>query len=162
MRLNKRFEHMIKSIEAESGLIDDCTHIVYLNDDYTHEVFGDSFPVKNSKELNDFMEDVVQDVSNWFNYDESSKLEEQVKYNIAVSVEAYLNGHYDDESAYKATKAELLDRVYKQVTTTFALAGTTRMSNQLRYFGKKNIIELIELYLSNYSDVQDFIQRGEN
>ena len=161
MRLNKRFEHMIKSIEAESGLIDDCTHMVYLNDGYAHEVFGDSFPVKNSNELNEFMDEVVQDVSNWFEYDESNKLEEQVKYNIAVSVEEYLNGHYDDEDAYKATKAELIDRVYEQITTTFTLGGITRMSNQLRYFGKKNIIELIQIYLSNYSSVQNFIQRGE-
>lgn len=161
MRLNKRFEHMIKSIESEGGLIDDCTHMVYLNDGYIHEVFGDSFPVKNSKELNEFMDEVVQDVSNWFEYDESNKLEEQVKYNIAISVEEYLNGHYDDEDAYKATKAELLDRVYEQITTTFTSGGWSRESNQLRYFGKKNIIELIQIYLSNYTSVQNFIQRGE-
>lgn len=59
MRLKRRFEHMIKSIEAEPGLIDDCTHMVYLNDGYTHEGFGDSYPVKNSKELKDYMEAVI-------------------------------------------------------------------------------------------------------
>ena len=286
MRIKRRFEHMIKSIEAESGLIDDCTHMVYLNEGYTHEVFGDSYPVKNSKELKDYMEEVVptnenvidvacltqavdfynisklgdatltyyvestvrtlqtsgeallniffndpkideynminlnnilkiegsdktyiihgydiswwrnnlkrldnglrklekkeevkkveinlietdthgipvQDVSNWFYYNISPVLKEQVKYNIAVSVEEYLNCHYDDENADKETKAELLDRVYKQITTTFNSGGRTHSSNQLRYFGKKNIIELIQIYLANYTDVQNFIQRGE-
>lgn len=104
---------------------------------------------------------LVQDVSNWFKYAESRKLEEQVKYNIASTVEQYLNNHYNDENAYKATKEELLNRVYEQLTTTFNSGGHILSSNQLRYFGKDNIVELIKLYIDNYEDLQEFIQGGE-
>lgn len=287
MRLKRRFKHMIESIKAESGLIDDCTHMVYLNEGYTHEVFGDSYPVKNSRELKEYMEEViptdenvidvacltqpvdfynisklgdvtltyyvesivrtlqttgetllsiffndpkideyklinlnnvlkiegsdktyiihgydiswwrnnlkrldnglrklekkeevrkvesklietdiqgipVQDVSNWFEYDESSKLEEQVKYAIASATEEYCNIHYDNDDAQKETIQELIDRVYADVTTTYRQGGSIHLNdNRLRYFGKKNIIELIQIYLANYTDVQNFIQRGE-
>lgn len=302
MRLKRRFEHMIKLIEARPGLINDCTHMVYLNNGYTHTGFGNSYAVKNAKELKDYMEEViptnenvidiacltqpvdfynisklgdvtltycvestirtlqttgeallniffndpngffndpnidvfndsnidvydminlnyilkiessvktyiihgydiswwrnnlkrldnglrklvkkeevrnaeiklietdihripVQDVSNWSDYDKSSKLEEQVKYSIASTVEEYCNIHYDNDDAQKETFQELLDRVYEDVTTTFRQGGSIYLNDKrLRYFGKKNIIELAKIYITNYSDVQDFIERGD-
>ena len=283
MRIKRRFEHMINRIEAESGLIDDCTHIVYLNSGYTHDVFGESYPVKNSIELKNYMEEVIpvntnvidiacltqpidfynisklgdviltyydstqlcvcettstnllniffneptlttykqlnlnniitianhektyiihgydiawwrnnlkrldngldkiekkektksvetitnkvptQDVSNWFDFYKSKKLEEQVKYNIASVVEEYCNIHYDNgEYAEKETIDQLIDRVYNEVTVYYRDGeGRGFSDNRLRYFGKANIIELAKIYITNYSDVQSFIQRSD-
>lgn len=282
MRIKKRFKHMINRIEAESGLVDDCTHIVYLNSGYTHEEIGESYAIKNSIELKNYMEEVIptdkntidvacltqpidfynisklgdvtltyyvesvvrtlkttgenllniffndstideynminlnnilkiagsektyiihgydiswwrnnlkrlnnalnklkknsetkltekiidevptQDVSDWFDFYKSKKLEEQVKYSIASSTEEYCNMHYDNNDAQKETIQELIDRIYADVTTTYRQGGSIHLNdNRLRYFGKKNIIKLIQIYLSNYTDVQNFIQRGE-
>jgi len=58
MKVLKKHKHLVKKIEREDGLIDDCTHMVYLNDGYTLGDEYDSFPVKNKKELNEFLNDV--------------------------------------------------------------------------------------------------------
>lgn len=59
MRIARRYQHMVKSIEGEGGLIDDCTHMVYLTEGYEHHAYGDSFPVRNTNELRLFLLDVA-------------------------------------------------------------------------------------------------------
>lgn len=58
MKIPKKYEAQIASIESEGGLIDDCKYMVYLKDGFEQYAFGDSFPIKNRKELDEFMEDV--------------------------------------------------------------------------------------------------------
>jgi len=58
MKIPKKYKNKIASIEAEGGLIDDCKYMIYLVEGYEHPIFGDSFPIKNHKELLEFMEEV--------------------------------------------------------------------------------------------------------
>ena len=58
MTIPKKYQSKIKSIEAEAGLIDDCKYMIYLKDGIEHPIFGDSFPIKNVKELKSIMEDL--------------------------------------------------------------------------------------------------------
>ena len=68
MTIPNKYKNKIKSIEQEAGLIDDCKYMVYLNDGIEHDVFGDSFPIKNSKELKNIMEDIEWEASTWVNH----------------------------------------------------------------------------------------------
>ena len=52
----------IKSIESESGLIDDCEFMVYLKDGFEHIAYGNSFPIKNSVDLKHYMKDVTSEL----------------------------------------------------------------------------------------------------
>lgn len=58
MKIPKKYQNKIESIEQEAGLIDDCKYMVYLKDGVEHDVFGDSFPIKNGKELQIIMEEL--------------------------------------------------------------------------------------------------------
>ena len=58
MKIPKKHQNKIKSIEKESGLIDDCKYMVYLKEGIEHDVFGDSFPIKNGKELQEIMSEL--------------------------------------------------------------------------------------------------------
>ena len=58
MKIPKKYQNKISSIEAEGGLIDDCKYMVYLLEGYEHPIFGDSFPIVGGKELAEFMEEV--------------------------------------------------------------------------------------------------------
>ena len=50
-KLSKAQAVKVKSVEREGGLIDGCNYMVYLNEGYEHDVFGDSFPIHNLAEL---------------------------------------------------------------------------------------------------------------
>lgn len=58
MKTPKQYQNKIESIQRESDLIDDCKYMVYLKDGIEHEVFGDSFPIKNTKELQEIMNEL--------------------------------------------------------------------------------------------------------
>jgi len=60
IKTTKKQSLMIDSIEVENGLIDDCKYMVYLKDGFEHECFGNSFPIKNQKEFNEFMKEIVE------------------------------------------------------------------------------------------------------
>ena len=57
--LNKKQRAMIQSIDAEDGLVDDCKYMVYLKEGFTFADEGNSYPVKNIRELKEIMEDVI-------------------------------------------------------------------------------------------------------
>jgi len=61
MKPLKKHDHIVSKIEREDGLIDDCTHMVYLKEGYTLGGEYDSFPIKSKKELNEFLNDVEQE-----------------------------------------------------------------------------------------------------
>lgn len=120
------------------------------------------------EEVKEVEETIVQSTTksetkdyNWFKFDESTKLEEQVKYNIAVNVEAYCNVHYDNHGTDKLTVEELTDYVYAEVYANYNVAGKSWQDNRLRYYGKNAIMQLVKEYIENYSDVQDFIKRKD-
>lgn len=101
----------------------------------------------------------------WFKYDGSSILEEQVKYNIAVSCEGFINSCYDlgeDSGWYGATKEFWTKGIYQNLQEEYNVGGTTYMLNgegsHLRFYGKKNTLKLIDEYLENYDDVKEFIK----
>ena len=54
-KLSKKHQSLIDSIQAESGLIDDCKYMVYFKGE--HSIFGTSYPIKNITELKDIMKD---------------------------------------------------------------------------------------------------------
>ena len=56
--LNKKQQSMIHSIDAESGLVDDCKYMVYLKEGYTLAGCETSFPITGIRELKEFMQDV--------------------------------------------------------------------------------------------------------
>lgn len=58
MKIPKMYQNKIDRIEREGGLIDDCKFMVYLKDGVEHKVFGNSFAIKNAKELKEFMNDI--------------------------------------------------------------------------------------------------------
>ena len=58
MRIPKKYEKRISSIEAEGGLIDDCNYMVYLAEGFEHPVFGDTFPIVGAKDLAEAMSEV--------------------------------------------------------------------------------------------------------
>ena len=51
---------MVDCIDAEDGLCDDNKYMVYLNEKYTHEIFGHCFPIKTLKELKEALRDVIK------------------------------------------------------------------------------------------------------
>lgn len=134
---------------------------------YIFDAYDIKFWRKHTDEILSLVHSVSVEVKDnddydWFKHDHSSKLEEQVKYNIAVVVEEYCNVHYDNDDALKATEEQLVDRVYGEVSTSFREAGSCISDSRLRYFGKENIIKLTKAYLANYPDVQDFIDRNDS
>ena len=52
------YQNKIESIQSEGDLIDDCKYMVYLKDGVEHKVYGNSFPIKNAKELKEFMSEI--------------------------------------------------------------------------------------------------------
>jgi len=56
--LNKKQQNMIDSIDAESGLVDDCKYMVYLKEGFTFAGYETSFPITGIRELKEFMQDV--------------------------------------------------------------------------------------------------------
>jgi hypothetical protein len=58
LKLSKKQAEMIKAVETEAGLEDGCKYMVYLKNGFEHYDMGACFPVRNQKELNEFMKDV--------------------------------------------------------------------------------------------------------
>ncbi len=97
---------------------------------------------------------------NWFNLENSKELENQVKYNIACACEGYLNGCHD--CGYeKMTKDEWREYILFIMNDTFETGSGTDLgmsaAKHLRFYGKANTVKLINYYLDNYDDVQEFI-----
>lgn len=106
----------------------------------------------------------MEDVRDWFGLGESRKLEHQVKYNIASSCEMYVNCHYDNGAgATMLTRSQLIDYIYGYLQRDFTFNGTTTMNlngqTHLNFYGKENTMKLIEQFIDNYEDVQEFIRR---
>lgn len=97
---------------------------------------------------------------NWFQYDGSTKFEEMLKFNIAASVESFVNSIYDlgEESGWvTASDEEWAEAVYKDVTTWFNANGRVYKSNVLRFGGRAAIMSLIYDYLEHYEDRKEAI-----
>lgn len=96
-------------------------------------------------------------VEKWFEYDESTRLENQVKYFIACSVEDYLNGCHDCNYE-PMTKDEWIEYVWKDLV---AFAESGMMVNDLEgkhlyYYGKEKTLKLISTFIENYDDVNPY------
>ena len=97
---------------------------------------------------------------NWHSLYNSKTLEDQVKFNIACACEGYLNGCMD--CGYEAmTKKDWSDYIYAIMQDTFETAYGTDIgrdaAKHLHFYGKKKTLALIDYYLDNYADVQDYI-----
>ncbi len=106
----------------------------------------------------------MKNVQKWFALDESRKLEDQVKYNIAMACEGILNGFYDggtvEEESY--TRQQWIKYIYDTMQTCFETAWGSDMgedaAKHLHFYGKANTIRLIEFFLDNYDCVKPFIK----
>lgn len=62
-RLGAKYQGVIKSIEVEGDLIDDCKYMIYFEDEFAdNDLFGSSVPAKNLKEARMYAKDVYSDV----------------------------------------------------------------------------------------------------
>ena len=93
-------------------------------------------------------------VNEWFEYEGSSNLEKQVKYYIASTVEGYLNGCYDDNYE-PMTREDWIKYVWDSIEYEIQTNGIE--PSHLYFYGKKKIEKLINVYLDNYEDVQEYI-----
>lgn len=96
-------------------------------------------------------------VEKWFEYDESTRLEHQVKYFIASTVEGYLNGCYDCDYE-PMTRQEWIDYVWNTIDYEKDIIVNGVERKHLYYYGKENTVKLINTYLDNYEDVQPYIK----
>ena len=84
----------------------------------------------------------MKNVEKWFSLGESRKLEDQVKYNIAMACEGGLNGYYDDNNDDKMTKQDWREYIYNTMQTCFETDWGTEMgedaAKHLHFYGKKN------------------------
>jgi hypothetical protein len=96
-------------------------------------------------------------VEKWFEYDESTKLENQVKYFIASTVEGYLNGCYDCDYE-PMTRQEWIDYVWQTIEYEKDIIVNGVERKHLYYYGKENTVKLINKYLDNYECVQPYIK----
>ena len=98
----------------------------------------------------------------WFRYDESKKLEEQVKYNIAMACEGLLNSYYDGYAEEVHTKDWWINYIYSTMQECFETAWGSEYgkdaAKHLHFYGKEKTINLIEYYLDNYDDVKEYIK----
>ncbi len=96
-------------------------------------------------------------VIKWFDYEDSRKLEEQVKFYIAGTIEGYLNGCYDDNYE-PMTREEWFDYVWKCIELDKDVIVNGNESKHLTFYGKDKTRKLVETYLDNYADVQEYIK----
>lgn len=62
-RLGAKYQGVIRDIEVESDLIDDCKYMIYFEDEFAdNDLFGSCVPAKNLKEARMFAKDVYRDV----------------------------------------------------------------------------------------------------
>ena len=97
-------------------------------------------------------------VERWFELEESRKLEDQVKYFIASTVEGYLNGCYD--AGYEAmTKREWIDYVWKTIEYEKDITVNGVERKHLWFYGKSKTEELTTLFIENYKYVKPYIKK---
>ena len=96
---------------------------------------------------------------NWFEYEDSNKLEEQVKYFIASEIEAGLNVYYDEPNTEPMTKDEWKEYVWNTIELLKGMSMNGNEYTHLKFYGKNKIMNLIDTYLDNYEDVQKYIKR---
>lgn len=105
----------------------------------------------------------MKNVVKWFGLEESRKLEDQVKYNIAMACEGGLNTYYDGNNEEPMTKQEWREYIYSTMQMCFETAWGTDMgedaSKHLRFYGKQNTFNLIDEFLENYDSVQEYIAK---
>lgn len=97
-------------------------------------------------------------VEKWFDYEDSQKIEEQVKFFIASEIEAGLNCYYDESNTEPMTKQEWKEYVWNTIEL---LKGKKMNGNEythLKFYGKDNVMRLIDIYLDNYADIQYYIK----
>lgn len=105
----------------------------------------------------------MKNVVKWFALDESRKLEDQVKYNIAMACEGLLNGFYDDNAGEEPyTRKQWIEYIYDTMQTCFETAWGSDLgedaAKHLHFYGKANTIKLIEHFLDNYESVKPYIK----
>ena len=106
----------------------------------------------------------MKNVEKWFGLGESRKLEEQVKYNIAMACEGGLNTYYDGNNDEKMTRQEWREYIYNTLQmcleSEYCADLSENASNHLRFYGKANTLKLIDEFLYNYEDVQEYIAQN--
>jgi len=104
-------------------------------------------------------------VENWFMLHDSRKLEEQVKYNIALALEGWLNGAYDEQQGYEPmTVEQTIKYIYDTLQMYFQAGdGVTYIgkdaSKHLHFYGKENTMKLIRQFVDEYENAQPYILR---
>ena len=105
----------------------------------------------------------MKDVKKWFSLGGSRKLEEQVKYNIAMACEGGLNTYYDNNNEDVMTKQDWREYIYNTLQMYFETDWGTDMgadaAKHLHFYGKKRTLELIDYFLDNYESVQEYIAK---
>jgi hypothetical protein len=92
-------------------------------------------------------------VLSWFDLDEEreNSLESIVKYNIAMTVEGWLNGARDDNYEPKT--------VDEMINYTYAVLQDEMSRRHLHFHGKKTTMDLIRKFVTEYKDLQLYIKR---
>lgn len=96
-------------------------------------------------------------VEKWFDYEDSTRIEEQVKFFIASEVEAGLNCYYDGNNDKPMTKDEWKDYVWASIELLKNTMVNGNEFNHLKFYGKENFLKLVDIYLENYEDVKKYI-----
>lgn len=98
----------------------------------------------------------MANVNNWFEFEESNKIEEQAKYFIASSIESYLNGCYD--CGYEPmTREDYKEYVWNDLKISQDMMVNGNEFKHLKFFGKEKMMKLIDVYLDNYEDVKSYL-----
>jgi len=101
-------------------------------------------------------------VERWFQLDNSRDRENQVKYNIAVTVEGWLNGARD--AGYEPMTPEEMERyTYEVMQEWYTRNGCSNSGKEatahLHFYGKEKTIALIKQFINEYEDLQPYIKR---
>jgi len=104
---------------------------------------------------------IRKEVEKWFQLDSSRNREDEVKYNIAVTVEGWLNGARD--AGYEPmTRAEMEAYTYQVMQEWYNGSGYSTSNkgsvNSLHFYGKENTINLIKEFIKNYEDLQPYLK----
>ena len=100
-------------------------------------------------------------VNEWFMLDESNRLEDQVKGFIACTVEGYLNGvQFGYEPMTRQEwKDYIIENLRREMAYGIIVNGVER--KHMKFIGNKKRDNLIDTFLDNYDDVQDYIKGEE-
>ena len=98
-------------------------------------------------------------VEKWIEYEESTRLEEQVKFFIASEIEAGLNCYYDNTTEEPMTKEDWKNYVWNSIELLKGMEINGNEYTHLRFFSKEKMFKLIDEYLENYQDIQKYIKK---